>query len=401
MATIGPVNAQPIYQLDQTQQSSYTSLNQQSTGKKVNSSVDDPSGYAIATGLAVQAAASDQAAQNVQNAFNATQVAGGALQQVNGLLGQLNNLAVQGSNDFLSSTDRAALQSTANQLVSQINTIAQSVNFNGIQLLNGQASGPTSGNQASATVTANDVAFQGGNVVSQVTAANPNFQNSNGPAQGFGGIATTNSTIQIQVVDNNGTAAAVATVIDNATGATVSSGPVGAGGTISGFENVNIQVGNITLQDVGSTATIQIQQNNAANTTNNALTVQSGSSEGDTTQVSIPNVSSSTLQVSNIDLSSSLSSTSAQGQISAALTSVLSSQAQLGAQQVALQNSVNANQINSINLTKSQSSIQDTDYGVSTTNSTLQQLRAKLNVAVIAQNNTTAGQVLGLFTKNP
>jgi flagellin len=397
MASISTVNAQPIYQLEQTQKTLGTELNRQSTGLRVNSAADDPSGYAIATGLAVQAAAFDASAQNVQNAFNASQVASGAISQISGLTSQLRDLAVQGVNDFLSPTDRAALQTQANQLVAQINTISQSVNFNGVQLLNGSASGPQPATPAAATVTNNDALLQGGNVITQVTAANPNFQNSNGTAQGFGGNATTNSTIQIQVVNDNGQAAAVATVVDNATGQKVTSGPVAAGGTISGFENVNIQVGNITTADVGQTATIQIQQANAGTTQNNALTVQSGANEGATTQVSIPSTSSQQLQVSNINLSSSLDATNAIGQLDNAITSLGTIASNLGAQQVALQNAANANQINSLNLKASQSSIQDLNVGESVTNSTLAALRSQLNTAVVAQNNQVAGLVLGLF----
>ncbi len=91
----------------------------------------------------------------------------------------------------------------------------------------------------------------------------------------------------------------MATVLDNSTGQTATSAPVAAGGTISGFENVNIKVGNISLADVGQTATVQIAQATPPNTQNSALTVQSGSNEGATTNVNVPGVSSNTLQISN------------------------------------------------------------------------------------------------------
>ncbi|HVA27853.1 MAG TPA: flagellin [Candidatus Baltobacteraceae bacterium] len=398
MASITALNAGSNLAIGRTQANLLDTSNKLSTGKRINTAADDPSGYAIATGLAVQAASTDAATQNVQNAFNASQVAAGALQQVSGILSQLNTLAIQGSNDFLSSTDRAALQTQANQLVAQANTIAQSVNFNGQPLLNGSVAGPQAGTPAAATVTNNDALVQGtGGVVAQVTAANANFQNPNGAAQGFGGNATTNATIQIQIVNNNGQAQAVATVYNNGTGQTATSAPVSAGGTISGFENLNIKVGNITTADVGQTATIQVSQATPPNTQNSALTVQSGSGEGATTNVAIPGVSSSQLQISNINLSSSLSSTNAQGQIANAIQTLGTSQANLGAQQVALQNQVNNNDIYANNLTASQSSIQDLNYGQATTAQTLNQLQSQINVALTAHNNVLAGAVLGLF----
>jgi flagellin len=314
------------------------------------------------------------------------------------VLQQLNNLAVTGVNSFLSPADRADLQTQANQLVQQANTIAQSVNFNGQQLLNGQFAGPQAGTPTTAKVTNNDIVQQGGGVVAQVTAANPNYNAvPTGPAQGFGGTSTTNSTVQIQIVNNNGQAAAVATVLNNSTGQTATSAPVAAGGTISGFENVNIKVGNISLADVGQTATVQIQQATPANSQSSALTVQSGSSEGSTTNVNIPGVSSNTLQISNINLSSSLSSTQAIGQVQNALQTLTTQEAQLGAQQVSLQNAAQADDVYSNNLTSAASSITDENYGTGVTQSTLSQLQQQIQFALQAKNNVNASAVLGLF----
>jgi len=389
-----------LNQVGQTQESLLQQFNQLSSGKRVNSAADDAAGYAIATSLNTQAAAASTASDNIQNVYNATNVAQGALSQLNGVLQNLNNLAIQGANSFLSPSDRADLQTEANQLVQQANTIAQSVNFNGQQLLNGQFAGPNAGTPATATVTNNDLVQQGGGVVAQVSAANANYYQppANGAAaQGFGGTATTNSTIQVQVVNNNGQAAAVATVLNNATGQTATSGPVAAGGTISGFENVNIKVGNISLADVGQTATVQIAQATPANSQNSALTVQSGANEGNTTNVNIPGVSSNTLQISNINLGSTLSSTQAIGQVQNALNTLTTQEAQLGAQQVALQNAAQADNVYSNNLTASASSITDENYGSGVTQSTLSQLQQQVQFAVLAKQNVNASAVLGLF----
>ncbi len=398
MASISSLNSPSLIQTEQTQQSLLQQFQQLSSGKRVNSAADDASGYAIATALNTQAAAASTASENIQNVYNATNVAQGALSQLNGVLQNLNNLAVTGVNSFLSPADRADLQAEANQLVQQANTIAQSVNFNGQQLLNGQFAGPNAGTPATATVTNNDQVQQGGGIVTSVQAANANYNAvPTGAAQGFGGTSTTNSTIQIQVVNNNGQAAAVATVLNNATGQTATSAPVAAGGTISGFENVNINVGNISLADVGQTATVQIQAATPANSQNSALTVQTGANEGATTNVNIPGVSSNTLQISNINLGSSLSSTQAIGQIQNALQTLTTQEAQLGAQQVSLQNAAQANDVYANNLTTSASNITDENYGTGVTQSTLSQLQQQIQFALEAKNNINASAVLGLF----
>jgi flagellin len=399
MASITSLNASSLVQTEETHQSLLQQFQQLSSGKRVNSAADDASGYAIATNLNTQAAAASAASENIQNVYNATNVAQGALSQLNGVLQNLNNLAITGVNSFLSPADRADLQTEANQLVQQANTIAQSVNFNGQQLLNGQFAGPQAGTPTTATVTNNDIVQQGGGIVTSVTAANGNYnQVPTGAAQGFGGTSTTNSTIQIQVVNNNGAAAAVATVLNNATGQTATSGPVGAGGTISGFENVSVNIGKISLADVGQTATIAIQQATPANAQNSALTVQSGSNEGATTNVNIPGVNSNTLQISNIDLSTSLSSTQAIGQVQNALQTLTTQEAQLGAQQISLQNAAQANDVYANNLTSAASNITDENYGQGVTQSTLSQLQQQIQFALQAKNNVNASAVLGLFT---
>jgi flagellin len=398
MASLSSLTGTALNSVGQTQESLLQQYQQLSSGKRLTSPAVDPAGYAIATSLATQAAASSTAANNIQDAFNATNVASGALQQLTGVLQTVQNLAVQGVDSFLSPSDRADLQAEANQLIQQANTIAQSVNFNGQPLLNGSLAGPQAGTNAVATVTNNDIVSQGGTVVTQVSAANANFQAvPTGAAQGFGGTSTTNSTIQVQIVNNNGQAAAVATALDNATGQQITSGPVGAGGTISGIENVNIKIGNISLADVGQTATIQIAQATPANSTNSALTVQSGSNEGATTNVAIPGVNSSTLQINNIDLSSSLSSTQAIGQITNALNSLTTSQAQLGAQLTSLQNAVQADNAYANNLTTAQSSIADENVYQGASNAALSQLQNQIQIAVLAKSNTDAAAVLGLF----
>ncbi|MBV8584448.1 MAG: flagellin, partial [Candidatus Eremiobacteraeota bacterium] len=172
--------------LTQTQHALATSLTRESTGKQLNTAADGPAQYVIAATLQSNVAAFEAASQNVQTAFNATNVATGALAQTSSILSQLRTLAVAGVNDFLAPADRAALQTQADQLVAQANTIAQTTNFNGAPLLNGQFAGPNAGSPAQATVAANVPLAQGGQLVTQVAAANPNFQNPNGPAQGFG-----------------------------------------------------------------------------------------------------------------------------------------------------------------------------------------------------------------------
>lgn len=385
--------------LTQSQQALQTALTRESSGKRVQSAADGPADFAIATALQTQVAAFNAASQNVQTAFNATDVATQALSQTTSILSQLRTLAVAGVNDFLSPTDRAALQTQANQLVAQANTIAQTTNFNGAPLLNGQFAGPNAGSPAQATVVTNAPLGQGGQLVTQIAAANANFQNPNGPAQGFGGVSTQNSTIQIQIVAGpNGQAVARVTAVDSATGQQVTlPGNFNPGATVSGLENVNITLGSFTSGDIGQVATIQVQQAVPANTQNSALQVQSGANEGNVTNLTYGNSSAAALQISDINVSTSANATNAIGQLDHAIAQLGLAQTALGSQQVQLQYQVQANDTAANNLQNAQSNVADANVGIENTNSTLSSVREQLTLAVLAQRNTQSAAVLTLF----
>ncbi len=399
---IGPITPDvALTALQRSQQALQTALTRESTGKKLQSPVDGPAAYAIATSLQTQVAAYNAASQNVQSAYNATSVASGALAQESGILTQLRSLAVQGVNDFLSPTDRAALQAQANQLVAQANTIAQTTNFNGVPLLDGQFAGANAGTPAQASVPSNALLAQGGRLVTQVAAANPNFQNANGPAQGFGGTGTQDATIQVTVVAGaNGQAQAQVTAVDSATGANVTlPGLYSAGSTVSGLENVGIKLGNFTNADIGQTATIQIAQATPPNTQGSALQVQSGAAEGNGTGVSYGNASAASLQIANVDLSSSANATNAIGQLDKAIVQLGDVQTALGSQQVALQYDQQNADVAANNLQTAQSQLAGASAGAEATASTLASLQSQLALAVQAQRNTQSASVLTLFSR--
>lgn len=125
-----------------------------STGLAINSAADNPSGLAIGELLQSQVNGADQGASNDQQALDALSVADGAGQGTESLLQSLNSLAVQASNDTLSSSDRADIQAQANQLVQQIDTNASQTSFNGLPLLAGSAFTVNSGGLEGGTTTA-------------------------------------------------------------------------------------------------------------------------------------------------------------------------------------------------------------------------------------------------------
>ncbi len=124
------------------QNSFFNAISQLSSGLRINKAGDDAAGLAVSEKLKNQVRGLNQAQRNAQDAISLLQTAEGALNEVHGILGRMRELAVQSANDTLSNSDRAHIQNEVNSLLSEVDRIGSSTQFNGIQLLNGDASGP-------------------------------------------------------------------------------------------------------------------------------------------------------------------------------------------------------------------------------------------------------------------
>lgn len=113
------------------------SLQRLSSGLRVNSTRDDAAGMAIGSRMTAQIHGLDQAHRNTNDGISLAQTAEGALQQSTDILQRIRVLAVQSANATNSTSDRAALNSEANQLISELDRIANTTQFNGLNLLNG------------------------------------------------------------------------------------------------------------------------------------------------------------------------------------------------------------------------------------------------------------------------
>ncbi len=120
-----------------------TAMERLSSGLRINSAADDAAGYAISQGLTSQVNGLQQASQNVSDATSMVQTADSALNNVQSMLQRVSELAVQYQNGDLSSTDKTDIQDEVNQLTQEIGRQQGSVQFNGINLLDGSAGSGT------------------------------------------------------------------------------------------------------------------------------------------------------------------------------------------------------------------------------------------------------------------
>ena len=107
----------------------------------MNSAKDDAAGLAISERMAAQTKGLAVAARNANDGISLAQTAEGALGKVGDMLQRVRELAVQSSNATNSTSDREAMQSEVNQLVSEIDRVAKTTEFNGKKLLDGSFSG--------------------------------------------------------------------------------------------------------------------------------------------------------------------------------------------------------------------------------------------------------------------
>ena len=117
-------------------------LEKLSSGYKINRAGDDAAGLAISEKMRAQITGLDKAQDNAKDGISLVQTAEGALTEVHDMLNRMYSLAEQSANGtYENETDRAQLQKEVTQLKTEIDRIADSANFNGIQLLDGSLSG--------------------------------------------------------------------------------------------------------------------------------------------------------------------------------------------------------------------------------------------------------------------
>jgi flagellin len=113
------------------------SLEKLSSGFRINRAADDAAGLAISEGLRSQVGGLKVAVRNAQDGVSVVQTAEGALTEVHSILQRMRDLAVQGANGSNDTNSHAALQAENDQLVEELNRIADKTTFNNVKLLDG------------------------------------------------------------------------------------------------------------------------------------------------------------------------------------------------------------------------------------------------------------------------
>ena len=114
------------------------SMEKLSSGMKINRAGDDASGLAVSEKMRSQIRGLNQASTNAQNGISFIQTTEGYLQETTDIVQRIRELAVQSSNGIYSAEDRMQIQVEVSSLIAEVDRIASSAQFNGMNMLTGR-----------------------------------------------------------------------------------------------------------------------------------------------------------------------------------------------------------------------------------------------------------------------
>ncbi len=123
-----------------------------SSGMRINRAGDDASGLAVSEKMRSQIRGLNQASQNAQNGISFIQTTEGYLQETTDIMQRIRELAVQSSNGIYSEEDRMQIQVEISALVSEVDRVASSAQFNGMNMLTGRFAQATGENVVTASM---------------------------------------------------------------------------------------------------------------------------------------------------------------------------------------------------------------------------------------------------------
>jgi flagellin len=356
-----------------------TALQRLSSGFRINSAKDDAAGLAISERFSTQIRGLSQAQRNANDGISLAQTAEGALSEVSNNLQRIRELAVQASNGTNSQGDRNALDAEVQQLKSEIQRVSEQTAFNGTKLLDGSFSG---------------VSFQvGANAGETITVASI----TNVQLASLGGtFSRTTQAVTISSLTGFATAIAAGGVTVNGTDIGAIAGAANAqeraGQLVEAFNRVSATTGvGASLDSISGQITFtSAAQFAIAGTTNSATVagIANSATVGTTT---------TTNGLTSLDVQSFTNSQFALGRVDAALTSVNSARANLGAIQNRFTSVVQNLSTTTENLTASRSRIKDTDFARETAELTRAQILQQAGTAMLAQANQVPQSVLSLL----
>jgi len=116
-----------------------SSMSKLASGYRITKASDDAAGLAVSEKMRAAVGGTNQAIRNANDGISLVQTAEGGLSEISNIVIRVRELAVQAANGTLVTADRVAIGQEIDQLTSEIDSISNRTNFNGISLLNGSS----------------------------------------------------------------------------------------------------------------------------------------------------------------------------------------------------------------------------------------------------------------------
>jgi flagellin len=373
--------------LGTTQSNLQNTLEQLSSGSRINSGADDPSGLAVSDGLTANQAALTQSSRNATNAIGYLQTADGALSQVTSLLDQAVTLATQASNGTLTDAQVSSANQEYQNILTQIGDIGTATHFNSLQVFTNTAKtmvvsdGTTLGtNQYAETVGQLSTQHIGTGVASSVPAT----------------VTPVNIASNLQSTFTFGSA--------NDTVGGTSTLTLGGGAVI----NFSLTAGSTIAQAVtqmqgeaGANATVQ-QGDGITHPTSSIVITTTGTDTQAYSANAITDTAAANAVGTGQDLASAGALTASNAQqtlqnITTAINDVAYQRGTLGGEINQLSSAAAVASAEQVNLASAQNSVTATDYGQAASNLSKYQILSQTGISALAQANSVQQEVLKLL----
>ena len=344
-------------------------LEKLSSGYRINRAGDDAAGLAISEKMRAQITGLNTASKNAQDGVSLVQTAEGALTEVHSMLNRMVELADQSANGtYDNAVDRANLQKEITSLKDEIDRIADSTNFNGINLLDGSLADRTKALAISGKMGGKEIVGTTG--VDGVTTYDLSGNFADGDS-----------------VTINGKTYTYAKNADGSDGKTFKD--LTTLKTAAGKNDVTLETGTTNKVSAGFTT----------NKVDNSLTLQIGDTAEDFNQmkVSVGDMHTAALGIANIDISTQAGAKAAVQSIKDAINSVSSTRGDLGAIQNRLEHTINNLSVTAENMTAAESRIRDVDMANEMMAYTKNNILVQSSQAMLAQANQLPQGVLQLL----
>lgn len=338
-----------------------------STGYKINSAKDNPSGLAIAKRMNMQLRGLSNASQNASDGVSVVQTAEGTMQEMQDMIQRMSELAVQSANGTNTEKEREMIEMEIDQLKEEIDRVAKDTEFNGKKLLNGDCDlkGFTNTKGVNVTYYADEVPV--GKYT--ITSINPTYD-----------------------ADGNLTDGSV-TLLTSGTDAFPPDSYISYEGnkvTVTASNSFEVSFSLDTTFTGASSVVLDL-------TGLGAMRMQIGANEGEVMEIRIPELSLETLGLDKVDLTTKESSIKAIDQTKNANSYISKVRARLGAYQNRLEHTTASLDLTHENMTGAYSRIMDTDMAEEMTEYTNLQVLTQAGVSMLAQANERPQQVLQLL----